>query len=143
MPGRRKINIVIDTNLFISFLIGGRLSGLKQSLVHSDVQLIFSEQNIEELKIVTSRPKFKKYFNSEDVADLLDLIYSIGKIITVKNEPELCRDPKDNFLLALSEKGKVDFLVSSDNDLLEIGKYKKTRIITVQELEKIINNPLP
>jgi putative PIN family toxin of toxin-antitoxin system len=63
MPEKKKIKIIIDTNLFISFLIGKRLVGLKQTLVNSIIQLIFSEQNIKELQIVTSRPNFKKNWN--------------------------------------------------------------------------------
>ncbi len=138
MPKKKRTKIIIDTNLFISFLIGKRLSGLKQTLVQASVQLIFSHENIEELKIVTSRPKFQKYFNSKDVLDLIDLIYSIGRIIEIEKEPEICRDPKDNFLLALSDKGKADYLVTGDTDLLIIGKYKKTKIITINQLEAII-----
>ena len=138
MPRKKKIKIIIDTNLFISFLIGKRLSGLKQTLIHSIIQLIFSDQNIQEIEIVTGRPKFKKYFDERDVADLIDLIYSIGKIIKVTKEPEICRDPKDNFLLALADKGKADYLVSGDNDLLVIREYKNTKIITIEELERII-----
>jgi uncharacterized protein len=72
------------------------------------------------------------------VADLIDLIYTVGKIEKVTREPDICRDPKDNFLLALSDKGKADYLVTGENDLLNIGEYKKTKIITAEELEKII-----
>lgn len=138
MPKDKKIRIIIDTNLFISFLIGKKLIGLKQVLVDSKVELIFSDQNILELKLVTGRSKFEKYFHENDVDDLVDLIYSIGKIINVTKEPLICRDPKDNFLLGLSEKSKANYLVSSDKDLLEIGEYKKTRIIRIDELEKIL-----
>jgi uncharacterized protein len=140
MPREKRIKIIIDTNIFISFLIGKRLRGLRQTLANSYIQLIFSEQNIQEIEIVTARPKFSKYFDQNDVIDLIDLIYSIGKIYKVKSEPLICRDPKDNFLLALSDKSKADFLVSSDNDLLQIGKYKITKIISVKELDQIIEN---
>jgi uncharacterized protein len=139
MPRKKKIKIIIDTNLFISFLIGKRLGGLKKTLVDSIVQLIFSEQNIEELEIVTKRTKFKKYFNKSDVTDLIDLLYTIGTIIKIKEEPEISRDPKDNFLLALSDKAKAEYLVTGDNDLLVIGEYKKTKIITIDQLENIID----
>jgi hypothetical protein len=139
MPRKKKIKIIIDTNLFISFLIGKRLGGLKKTLVDSIVQLIFSEQNIEELEIVTKRPKFKKYFNESDVANLIDLLYTVGTIIKIKEVPEISRDPKDNFLLALSDKSKAEYLVTGDTDLLVIGEYKKTKIITIDQLENIID----
>jgi len=138
MPGKKRIKVIIDTNLFISFLIGKRLVSLKQTLVNSIIQLIFSEQNISELKIVTGRPKFKKYFNPDDVSDLIDLIQTIGKIFKVTREPDICRDPKDNFLLALSDKSKADYLVTGDTDLLSIEEYKGTKIITIEEFEALI-----
>lgn len=138
MPEKNRIKIIIDTNIFISFLIGKRLSGLKQSLVNSIIQLIFSEQNIEELMVVTGRPKFKKYFNEKEVSDLIDLIHTIGKVVKITNEPRICRDPKDNFLLALADKGKADYLVSGDKDLLFIEEYKGTKIITIEALEDLI-----
>jgi len=33
MPKRKRIRAIIDTNLFISFLIGKRLEGLKKATV--------------------------------------------------------------------------------------------------------------
>ena len=143
MPRSKTIKVIIDTNLFISFLIGKRLIKLKQLLVNSQIKLIFSEQNILELKLVTDRPKFRKYFNKNDVIDLIDLIYSIGKITKVTRHPQICRDPKDNYLLALSDLGKADYLVSSDKDLLDIRQYKTTKIISIDDLEKILINISP
>ena len=55
-----RIRVIIDTNLFISFLIGKRLKGLKALLINNQVELIFAEQNLQELKMVTQRPKFQK-----------------------------------------------------------------------------------
>jgi uncharacterized protein len=138
MHETKRIKTVIDTNLFISFLIGKRLSGLKHALINSKIQLILSEQNINELIFVTQRPKFKKYFNNEDVYDLIDLLRTVGKVINVTDEPNICRDPKDNFLLALSEKSRADYLVTGDNDLLTIKKYKGTRIVTAETFEDLI-----
>ena len=131
MPERKRIRVIIDTNIFISFLIGKRLANLRQTIVNSFIQLVFSEQIIRELKVVTSRPKFKKYFNPDDVSDLIDLINTIGIIFNITREPDICRDPKDNFLLALSDKGTVDYLVTGDTDLILIKEYKGTKIITM------------
>jgi putative PIN family toxin of toxin-antitoxin system len=143
MPKSKAIKVIIDTNLFVSFLIGKRLTKLKQLLIHSQIILIFSEQNILELKLVTDRPKFRKYFNKNDVLDLIDLMYSIGKIVKVTKQPNICRDPKDNFLLGLSDLSKADYLVSSDKDLLEVHQYKTTKIIGIDELERILEEITP
>jgi len=138
MPKRKKIKTIIDTNLFISFLIGKRLHGLKKMLIDQGVELIFSEQNIQELNTVTKRPKFQKYFSEADVEDLKDFIKIIGKIVIIKKIPKICRDPKDDFLLALSKKSKADYLVTGDSDLLDLKTYLETRIIRIDEFENLI-----
>ena len=55
MPGR-KIKIIIDTNLFISFLISKSKRILESLLLNEDYSLVFSEQNILE---VSNRNTFK------------------------------------------------------------------------------------
>ena len=137
MQKSKTIKVIIDTNLFVSFLIGKQLQGLKGLLINFRLELIFAEQNIQELRIVTQRPKFIKYFKAEDMNDLIELIKAIGQIYTIDKVPNICRDPKDNYLLELARKGKADYLVTGDTDLLEIGKYKGTKIVTIKEFERI------
>ena len=48
MPNQKSIKVIIDTNLFISFLIGKRLLYLKSLIVQASVDLIFAEQNIKD-----------------------------------------------------------------------------------------------
>ena len=61
-----------------------------------------------------------------------------GEISQVKSEIELSRDPKDNFLLSLATDSKADYLVTGDNDLLELKSIGKTRIITLTDYLKKI-----
>ncbi len=62
----------------ISFLIGKRLRKIKDKLSDISIRLILTDQLFSELKLVTSRPKFKKYFNKPDVVEFIDLISIIG-----------------------------------------------------------------
>ncbi len=130
--------IVIDTNVMISFLIGKRLQRLKGKLADSSVKLVLTEQLITELKLVTGRPKFKKYFKKNDVLDFLNLISAIGLMFEIPEIPEVCRDSKDNFLLGLCSISSADYLVTGDKDLLEIVEYQGTRIINPSEFEKLL-----
>lgn len=138
MPKSRRIKVIIDTNLFISFLIGKKLQGLKEKVVDFRFELIFAEQSIQELMMVSQRQKFNKYFKAEDLDNLVDLIMTIGRIFKINHVPTICRDPKDDYLLELARKSKADYLVTGDIDLLEIENYKGTRIITVKEFDRII-----
>lgn len=128
--------IILDTNLWISFLITGDFKKLDSLIRNKKVKLIFSLESIEEFLIVANRPKFKKYFTKTDIELLIDLFDSYGELIDVTSTIELSRDPKDNFLLALAKDGGADYLVTGDQDLLTITSLGKTRIISISEYLK-------
>jgi uncharacterized protein len=101
MRSQKQNKIVIDTNVWISFLIGKELQHLKDLIIDEKVKLITTHQLIAELRIVTSRDKLKKYFNQDKVTELIALLDIISHKIKIKNIEQICRDPKDDFLLAL------------------------------------------
>jgi predicted nucleic acid-binding protein len=41
-----------------------------------------------------------------------------------------CRDPKDNFLLALAKDGRADLLITGDKELLDLAVFEGTRIVS-------------
>jgi predicted nucleic acid-binding protein len=47
--------------------------------------------------------------------------------------PPICRDPSDDFLLALATVSAADVLVTRDEDLLSIQQIGTTEIIHVAE----------
>ena len=130
--------VVVDTNVMIGFLIGKRLRKLKDKLSDLSIKLILTDQLINELKLVTSRPKFRKYFDKQDVNEFIDLISIIGLTYQIQDIPKVCRDPKDNFLLSLCLIGNAAYLVTGDKDLLDLMEYKGTKIITATEFEKLL-----
>lgn len=124
--------------LWISFLIGKELLNLKDLITLERVQLITTDQLITELKIVTARPKLKKYFDQEKIAELISFLDIVSEKVKLKNIEQICRDPKDDFLLALSKESKADYLITGDKDLLEIGIYGRTEILTVNKFKEKI-----
>ena len=132
MP-KLKDRIVIDTNLWISFLITKHYSRLDRILSDKLVTLLYSQQLIDEFIEVAQRPKFKKYFTATDLQVLLLTMSKRAYFIDVLSIVEVCRDPKDNFLLALSKDGKASHLITGDKDLLVLKKFGKTKILTLTE----------
>ena len=82
--------------------------------------------------------KFAKYFTNEDIENLLDVFNYLGILINVTSNIKICRDSKDNFLLNLAIDSKANYLVTGDKDLLEIKKIKRTKILTIKELEELL-----
>lgn len=130
MPAKR-IRIIIDTNLWISFLITSDYSKLDSLLLNQRVDLLFSKELLTEFIEVTSRPKLKKYFKASDVDDLLLSLEDRMELVEVRSQVKICRDSKDNFLLELAKDGKADYLITGDKDLLDIKAFGKTKIITI------------
>ena len=74
MPREKASRIIIDTNVWISFLIGKELQNLKDLILNDKVKIILTDQLINEIKVVTSRDKLKKYFNQDKVTELISLL---------------------------------------------------------------------
>ena len=128
---KTKHRIIIDTNLWISFLLTKELSKIDSLLKGNHVKLLFSQELLEEFIEVAKRPKFKKYFSQQDIKNLLSKINTKAEFITVKSNVTICRDAKDNFLLALAKDGKASHLITGDSDLLVLNKISKTEILTI------------
>jgi putative PIN family toxin of toxin-antitoxin system len=129
----KKGRIIIDTNLWISFLLTANISKLDKFFSDESIVLLFSEELLEEFIEVAGRPKFKKYFSLRMLENLLGQIRLRAEFINVTTVINLCRDPKDNFLLSLAKDGHADFLITGDNDLLVLKKLDKTKILTLTE----------
>lgn len=125
--------IVLDTNIWIKFLITKDYSKLDRLLFSGQVTLLFSEELLAEFLEVTNRPKFKKYFPKSDVDAILETIDDVAKFVTVVSKTNVCRDTKDNFLLSLSKDGNADILITGDKDLLQLKKFGKTKILTITD----------
>jgi hypothetical protein len=140
MTSAYPTKVIFDTNIWISYLIGRQLSSLTELLSERKIELVLSEQLLTELKEVTSRKKFQRYFNQQEVNELLKLIDILGIQYEVKEYPNVCRDAKDDFLLGLIKASRADFLVTGDQDLLELNPFEGTEIIEPNQLlEKIAN----
>ena len=96
------MRIIIDTNLWISFLISRKYERLDTLLFSKKCKLLFSKELLEEFIEVSKRPKLKKYISSADLKKILDTIEEYAEYVEVTSESELCRDSKDNFLLSLA-----------------------------------------
>ena len=127
----RVSRIILDINLWISFLISKDLSKLDKLLFSKKCILVFSKELLDEFLSVANRPKFRRYFSQSDIEDILETIDEFADFVTVTSEIDICRDVKDNFLLSLSIDGNADFLLTGDSDLLILKQFEQTEIISI------------
>jgi putative PIN family toxin of toxin-antitoxin system len=130
---KAKDRVIIDTNLWISFLLSKDYTKLDKLFRQQNITLLFSRDLLEEFIEVARRPKFKKYFSISDLNDLLSEIYFRAEFIEVTSEVIFCRDSKDDFLLSLAKDSNASHLITGDVDLLEIKNFEETKILTITE----------
>jgi len=61
MP-KRKDRIILDTNIWISFLISESFSGFDVLISSNNIEFLFCEEQLQEFIDVVNRPKLKKLF---------------------------------------------------------------------------------
>ena len=135
----KNIKVIFDTNVWISFLIGKRLAILKDYIADGRISIIVTQQLLTEIREVTSRPKLKKYFPSQSVIELIELLKTIAIMVEISPTHFINKDPKDNFLLDLIEFSSADYLVTGDKDLLEHTPFKTAIILKPSDFEKALS----
>jgi putative PIN family toxin of toxin-antitoxin system len=118
---------VIDPNVFISAAITGRgpTIQLVQAAVAGTVTLVISPLLLQELRKTLERPKFRKYLTLDEAAEFVDGLELLAQI---REDPpstgltQVCRDPRDDYLVFLAEDVEATLLVSGDKDLLELDR---------------------
>lgn len=134
------MRIMFDTNLWISFMIGRRLASLREALYRHDVEVYVSEQELDEIRNVIERPKFDKLISQETRYYFFEMVYDVCLFtdITV-NAISPIRDPKYLYLLSMAESVPVDYIVSGDSDLTDLGQHNGIPIIKYIQLLDMLN----
>ena len=98
------------------------------------MDLVLSEKLLAEIEEQITKAKFAKYFTPEQADSLIDLLRIVGtEYRDPPNPPAICRDPDDDYLLALTKVSKADVLLTGDLDLLSLSEFGRTRILSPKE----------
>jgi uncharacterized protein len=60
------------------------------------------------------------------------------KRVTPAPTPATSRDPDDDYLLGISVACQADFLITGDDDLLSLGTFESTAILTMGQFLHIL-----
>ena len=125
-------SVVLDTVVLVRGLINPH--GVRGRVVFDragDYRLVVSPPLLAEYLEVIARPELTRKFKSlpGHMRDLLDLL-SQADVVAFDALPAFARDPNDVHVLATAPYGAVDYLVSADNDLLDLGTYEGIPILS-------------
>lgn len=133
------MTVVVDTNVWVSLLFfRGRLDTLFHRLVLLEANLWVSTAILEELNDVCGRK-----FQLPDVVteEKLRLVRVLANTHSLHGPAvDVCRDPDDNHVLQLCRETQADYLLTGDKDLLVMGAFELTAILSPSELADILKN---
>ncbi len=139
------MRVVFDTNVLVAaFAAQGLCSKLLKRANKHDFVLYISPFIIDELKRVLET---KITLSKIEIEEVISLIAEVAKVINpektgIKVE-KVCRDKDDDNILACVLAVNAHYLVTGDKDLLELKKYKKTKIIPPRTFELLFPGPFP
>jgi len=135
------MKIVLDANIYVSaYLRGGVPFFITDRVEESLDTSFFTCDTIEEIEDVISRSKFG--LSQEQIDCILADIRYNGKQVAVLPQQrvfDVCRDPKDDKILECAVVAGADYIVSGDNDLLDMKEYRGIKIVTASEYLQIVD----
>lgn len=133
---------IVDTNVVVSGLLWhGAPHILLDRVRDGALTLISSPVLLAELADVLARPKFEQILTRSNTSRDYSLaeIQALAEIITPLPLPKpICRDPKDDELLALALAAQAELIVSGDDDLLALKRYEQIPIVAPAEALRIL-----
>ena len=130
------MRVVLDTNILVSALIAptGKPATIYNVWEQGKFTLLTCAEHLDEVRATLQKPRvadlIKPYKAGRLVNQIKKLAEEVGKLPSLKRSP----DPGDNYLLALAEAGKADYLVTGDKSgLLALTRHKSARIITARD----------
>ncbi|HEY1220399.1 MAG: putative toxin-antitoxin system toxin component, PIN family [Bryobacteraceae bacterium] len=129
------MRVVLDTNILVSALMIqlGNPAAIYRAWQEGRFTLLTCAEHLDELRATLRKPavaeRIRPYKAGGLVNELKKLADAVEALPRVRRSP----DPTDDFLLALSEAGRADYLVTGDKSgLLALKQHKGTRIVSAR-----------
>jgi putative PIN family toxin of toxin-antitoxin system len=135
------MRVVLDTNILISALMvqTGNPAVVYRAWQEGQFTLLTCAEHLDELRATLRKPVVAERIKPYRAGGLVNELKELAEVIGSLPRVELSPDPTDDFLLALSEAGKADYLVTGDKGgLLALEVHKITRIISVRKFAERI-----
>ena len=131
------MRVVLDTNVLIAAALKGGLADQILRLATSrQLSLIISQEILEEL----SEKLLSKFtWKDGEVSLYIETLKEISEIVSPSKKLDVVsKDPDDNKILEAALEGRAELIVSIDQDLLKLKKYKDIGIIHPKTLTWIL-----
>ena len=135
------MRVLLDTNVLLSALLvrGTPPDRLYEAWRRGRFDLVSCERQLEELNRVSRRPVLRERLRPAEAGRLVNEIRRLAILCEPANVASVSADPDDDFLLAVAEAARADYLVTGDKtDLLLLRRHGATRILTARQLVELL-----
>lgn len=143
-PAERLLRAVLDTNVYASgtILPRGTPFQVLEAWRQQEYVLVTSPAILAEIERVLRYPRIRdRYGISEEQISRLEASLRADAVV-VPGELAIdptCFDPDDNKFLACALEVRADYLVTGDPDLLRLGQFAGTAIVTPAEFMMLLS----
>ena len=132
------LRIVLDTNVLLSAIVcNGKPRKLFQMGIDGKYKILISKETLDELSEVIQRPKFK--MTREGIVRIVSALMETGENVRIISNFEVINnDLDDNIIINTAYDGNADYIVSGDKDIKDLKNFKKIKIVSVDEMLKIL-----
>jgi uncharacterized protein len=135
------MRVVLDTNILVSAIIApaGKPAAIMDAWLDGRFTLLTCAAHIDELHSTLQKPRVAELIKPHKAGRLVNQIKRLAEDIDPLPAVERSPDPTDDFLLALSEAGHADYLVTGDKSgLLALEHHKRTRILSARTFAALL-----
>ncbi len=136
------MRLVIGTNILVSALLSSASppAQILDLWRNREFDLVTCPEQFDEIARVTRYPKIRARLSSALAGRLINHLRDLAIVVAKLPKVDLSPDPNDNYLLALAEAGRAQFLVTGDKPLLALKRHKSAHIITAATLIELLND---
>jgi putative PIN family toxin of toxin-antitoxin system len=126
------MRVVLDTNILVSALISsaGPPASIYNAWEDGKFILLTCAEQLDELRATLQKPKVANMVKPHTAGRLVNQLKRLAENVAPLPRVKRSSDPDDDYLLALAEAGRADFLVTGDKSgLLSLRRHYVTQIV--------------
>ncbi len=119
--------IVIDTNVLINGFRDEYSYEKKviDAVIAGEIEAYANKQTLQENKLIS-----KQLIENDDYQHQLNDLFAQINWVVNRRQIRIVSDPEDNKILESAVEAEADYLITSDNALLDLNKYQGVKIVS-------------
>ncbi len=138
------IKAVLDSGILVSAFLAKR--GVSAELLHlasqGSFRIYLCDEILEEIRrVLLEYPHIRKkyFYSNRQVAMFRQGLRSAVSVVTkVPSIKIVTDDPNDDMVIACAVKAKAQYIITRDEDILVIRKYKEIKIVSPEEFMEVL-----